>query len=78
MHPLTPDLTQLTDADLNKKHSELTSKLTQAYRFGNSQLVYQLQMVMEDYTMEINRRQQKLMEELTKTNKEFKNIIDIQ
>ena len=78
MHPLTPDLSQLTDADLNKKHGELSTKLMQAYRFGNSQLVNQLQMVMEDYTMEIGRRQQKLMDELTKTNKEFKSIIDIQ
>jgi hypothetical protein len=78
MHPLTPDLSPLSDVDLNKKHSELTTKLTQAYRFGNSQLVYQLQMVLEDYTMEIGRRQQKIMDELTKNNKEFKGIIDIQ
>jgi hypothetical protein len=78
MHPLTPDLSPLSDADLTKKHSELTTKLTQAYRFGNGELVYQLQMVLEDYSMEIGRRQQKLMDELTKNNKEFKGIIDIQ
>ena len=78
MHPLTPDLSSLSDAELTKKHNELTTKLTQAYRFGNGQLLYQLQMVLEDYTMEIGRRQKKLMDELTKTNKEFKGIIDIQ
>jgi hypothetical protein len=78
MHPLTPDLSPLSDADLTKKHNELTTKLTQAYRFGNGEMVYQLQMVLEDYSMEIGRRQQKLMDELTKNNKEFKGIIDIQ
>jgi len=78
MHPLTPDLSSLSDTELTKKHSELTTKLTQAYRFGNGQLVYQLQMVMEDYTMELTRRQRVLMDELTKNNKEFKGIIDIQ
>ena len=50
MHPLTPDLSSLSDAELTKKHNELTTKLTQAYRFGNGQLLYQLQMVLEDYT----------------------------
>ena len=78
MHPLTPDLSSLSDAELSKKHNELSTKLMQAYRFGNGSLVYQLQMVIEDYTMELSRRQQKLMDELTKNNKEFNNIIDIQ
>jgi hypothetical protein len=78
MHPLTPDLSSLSDAELSKKHNELSTKLMQAYRFGNGSLVYQLQMVIEDYTMELGRRQQKLMDELTKNNKEFNNIIDIQ
>jgi len=60
MHPLTPDLTALTDAELQKKHSELVSRLTQAYRFGNAAMVNQLQMLIDDYASENGRRQQKL------------------
>lgn len=77
MHPLTPDLSGLNDADLQKKHTELMSKLTQAYRFGNGALVQQIQMVLEDYQSELRRRQEKLMQEMSEKNDKFKNIIDI-
>jgi hypothetical protein len=77
MHPLTPDLSDLTDADLQKKHADLISRLTQSYRYGNAAMVSQLQMLLEDYQAEIRRRQEKLMQEMSEKNDKFKNIIDI-
>ena len=78
MHPLTPDLSGLTDAELQKKQSELMNRLTQSYRFGNAALVGQIQMVLEDYNAEIQRRYQKTLEEMMAKNDKFKGIIDIQ
>ena len=49
MHPLTPDLSKLSMEELSAKHSELLKKITMAYRWGNADLVQQLQMIMEDY-----------------------------
>jgi hypothetical protein len=77
MHPLSPDLSQMSDADLQKKHSELMTKLNAAYRMNNGSLLHQLQMIMDDYTQEINRRQQKQLEEILKKNDKFDKIIDI-
>lgn len=77
MHPLTPDLSQLTDAELQKKHSELTSRLTQSYRTGNGQMVYQIQMLMDDYQQELSRRQQKLLNDMLGKSDKFSGIIDV-
>ena len=78
MHPLTPDLTQLTDADLQKKYNDLNIRLSQAYRMGNGNMVMQIQNVMEDYSAELQRRQQKMLEEMmSKNGKKFDGIIDV-
>jgi hypothetical protein len=77
MHPLTPDLGGLTDAELQKKYNEITSKLGMAYKMGNYALVSQLQMLAEDYGIEVQTRQQKLMEDLLKKDDKFKDIIEI-
>ena len=77
MHPLTPDLTVLTDAELQKKHAELVQKLTQSYRYGNAALVGQIQMVIEDYNAELQRRQQKLLDDMMAKDDKFSGIIDI-
>ena len=76
-HPLTPDLTQLTDDDLHKKRSELQNRLSFCYRTGNSDLVGQLHLIIDDYNFEIENRNRKLMDQLQKTSKNFGNIIDI-
>jgi predicted MPP superfamily phosphohydrolase len=77
MHPLTPDLTVLNDNELQKKYNEVTTKLGMAYRMGNHALISQLQMVAEDYSSELQARQQKLMEDLLKKDDKFKDIIEI-
>ena len=77
MHPLTPDLTSLTDDELHKKRSELQNRLMFSYRMGNGDLVSQLSMLMQDYDMEIQARNQRMMDQLQKSSKNFGNIIDI-
>lgn len=77
MHPLSPNLTELSDADLHKKHGELVSKLTQAYRIGPYGIIGQLQMLLNDYNMEIQRRNQKYLDELARKSKGMSGIIDI-
>ena len=78
MHPLTPNLTELSDNDLQKKITDLTNRLNQAHRFGQAGLVGQVQMMLEDYGAEASRRQRIMMEELMSKNDKFNGIIDIQ
>ena len=78
MHPLTPDLSKLSNEELYKKIGELQQKLTQSFRFGQSELSNQIQMVLGDYQNEAAARNQKIMQDLESKNKNFKNIIDIQ
>jgi len=77
MHPLAPDLSKLTDDELQKKRSELQSRLAFVYRMGNADLVGQLGMLINDYDIEIQIRNQKLMDQMAKASKNFGNIINI-
>jgi hypothetical protein len=81
MHPLSPDLSTLTDDEVARKFNELSKRLGQAYRSGPSQIIPQIQMLMQDYQQELGNRQQKLMTEMEqraeKNGKGFKGIIDI-
>jgi len=78
MHPLTPDLSKLTMDELSKKHSDLLSRITYAYRIGQADMMQQLQMLLQDYQAELDMRNQKQLEEMQKASKNFKGIIDIQ
>jgi hypothetical protein len=78
MHPLAPDLTNLTDDELQKKYNELNNRINAAYRMGNMDLVMQVQLLLDDYQTEIGARQRKMMEDLQKrAGKDFDDIIDI-
>lgn len=77
MHPLTPDLSQLSLDELQSKYNELIKKYGQAARMGSAHLTGQLVMLIEDYQNEIKSRQQKLLDEINNKNNNFKNIIDI-
>lgn len=76
-HPLTPNLTTLSMEELTAKYNDLMSRLTTAYRWGNPAMVGQLQLLLQDYQEELNTRQRKALDELEKSSKNFKNIIDI-
>ena len=77
-HPLAPDLTKLTIDELNAKYGDLLKRVTYAYRIGNPDMVQQLQMLLEDYRLELDNRNAKALAEMEKNSKNFKNIIDIQ
>ena len=86
MHPLSPNLRDLSDDDLNKKLADLNKRFMQAYRIGPFQIIPQLQMLIQDYNEEISRRNavkmQELQEKLDKASKKedgkgMKGIIDI-
>ncbi len=76
-HPLTPDLSKLSQEDLTKKYNDLMARFTSAYRMGKPDMVYQLQLLIQDYKEEISRREQKALEEMQKQSGNFKGIIDI-
>lgn len=77
MHPLTPDLSTLSDDDLHKKRAELMNRLMFAYRMGHSDVVGQAQLILGDYDAEIQRRNQKMLDDMQKNNPNFKDKIDI-
>ena len=69
MHPLTQDLSQLTDEELHSKRSDLQTKLSFAYRMGHSDMVNQLQLVLGDYAMEVEIRNHRMLEQAQKSGR---------
>lgn len=78
MHPLQPDLTDLTDQELQNKLNEINKRLAQASRFQNWSLTQQLMMLRDGYHAEYTRRSQKQLEEyMKKLGKGWDGVIDI-
>lgn len=69
MHPLTPDLTKLTDDELHTKRAELQNRLTFAYRMGYSDMVHQLNLLIQDYAMEVEIRNKKMLEDAQRSGR---------
>ena len=69
MHPLTNDLSKLSEEELHSKRSELNTRLSFAYRMGHGDMVNQLQLILGDYAMEVERRNQKMMEQAQKSGR---------
>jgi hypothetical protein len=69
MHPLTNDLSKLTDEELHSKRSDLNTRLSFAYRMGYSDMVNQIQLVLGDYAMEVERRNQQMMDQAQKSGR---------
>lgn len=78
MHPLIDNLENLTMDELQNKYNDLTKKMTMAGRYGSGSMMGQMLMVLESYKAELDRRQQKMLENAAGKSKNFKNIIDIQ
>lgn len=78
LHPLAPDLSNLNMDELLEKYNQLTKRYLQAQRAGSGSVLGQMSMLLEDYRTEIGRRQQKMLEDASNKNKNFRNIIDIQ
>ena len=71
-HPLAPELSGITQDELYKKYNDLMKRLGQAYQSGPSAAVPQLQMMIASYQAEINRRQDKLMDDMQEKMKKDK------
>ena len=69
MHPLVPDLSKLTDDELYTKRSELQNRLGFAYRMGYSDMVHQLNLLLQDYAMEVEIRNKKMLEDAQKSGR---------
>lgn len=69
MHPLAPNLEGLTDEELHTKRGELQGRMSFAYRVGNADMVNQLQLLLQDYAMEVERRNQKMMDQAMKSGR---------
>ena len=52
-------------------------KLNQAYSMGNQHLINQLNMIMESYQEELNKRNKKMFDDLAGKDDKFKDLIDI-
>ena len=61
-HPLAPDLTKLSDEELHTKHAELVNRMTFAYRMGQTSMIGQMQLLLDDYASEVAKRNQKLLD----------------
>lgn len=61
-HPFISSLEDKTLEDLQTTISELSNKLTFAYRTGNQPLIHQLQMVIESYRNEYKRKMDAVFE----------------
>jgi hypothetical protein len=77
MHPLVSDLSGLSNEELHKKYNDLMAKYNQAFRFGPTSVIPQMQMILENYKFEMDTRNRKLMEEMEAKSDKFKGIIDI-
>jgi hypothetical protein len=77
MHPLVSDLSTLSNEELHKKYNELMQKYNQAFRFGPTSVIPQMQMILENYRVEMDNRNRKTIEEMEEKSEKFKGIIDI-
>ena len=69
MHPLAPDLEKLSDEELHTKRGELQNRIGMAYRMGSADMVNQLQLLLQDYAMEVERRNRKMMDDAQKSGR---------
>lgn len=78
MHPLAGDLTQLSDEELLKKLNELYDKIKMSYYKADSNMSYQLRLLLEDYRTEHQRRLILEQEKFAKNHKKLADRIDIE
>lgn len=78
MHPLySEDLTKLSDDELHRKHGEVLKRITQAGRLGYMDAVYQIQLILDHFSQEIQRRNAEKLQKMAENDRNFDNYIDI-
>jgi hypothetical protein len=68
-HPFITDIGGKSLEELQETMSSLTSKLTFAYRTGNGPLIHQLQMALESYKSQHNKKMDEIFDKQKLTNK---------
>ncbi len=78
-HPLTPNLTKLTDSELTKKINELNQRLVWAHtNLSHGSAVGQILMMLDDYKAEQQRRNIEKNEKIYKDQgKDWDSLIDV-
>ena len=77
-HPLTGNLQDLSDSDLQKKLTELGKRLVFAHQTGNAQMIQQLEMLMQDYRDVSQERDRERMKKMQDNNgKDWDDLIDV-
>ena len=80
MHPLTPNLHDMNDTDLNERIKSLNTKLVQAYR-SSPGVVNQIRMMLDDFIEERTNRDKEALNKLLDQSKDkgddWDDIIDI-
>jgi hypothetical protein len=80
MHPLTPNLHDMNDTDLNERIKSLNTKLVQAYR-SSPGVVNQIRMMLDDFIEERTNRDKEQLKKLLDQSKDkgddWDDIIDI-
>tara|TARA_E500000318_G_scaffold17750_2_gene18049 strand:+ start:949 stop:1188 length:240 start_codon:yes stop_codon:yes gene_type:complete len=77
-HPLTGNLQDLSDSDLQKKITELGKRLVFAHQTGNAQMIQQLEMLMQDYREVSQERDRERMKKMQDNNgKDWDDLIDV-
>ena len=77
-HPLLNDLTQLKDAELENRMSDLNKKYNIALRSGNGALAQQVAIILEALRDEGTRRQAEATKKLLqKQNKDLDDLINV-
>lgn len=61
LHPLSQNLSELKDIEVEQKLQELTKKYFQAQRFGNIELLTQVETFVKIYRNELAERHRKVM-----------------
>jgi hypothetical protein len=68
-HPFMPDISGKSVEELQTAMTDLTGKLTFAYRMQNQPLVQQLQMVIEGYKKEYTKKMNEIFDKQNIQNK---------
>ena len=69
MHPLTPNLHDMNDTDLNERIKSLNTKLVQAYR-SSPGVVNQIRMMLDDFIEERTNRDKEQLKKLLDQSKD--------
>jgi len=80
-HPLTGNLRDLSDGELLKKITDLQKRMVFAHSSGHGQVLGQIEMMLDDYRGEQQRRDIERYEKLNNANKDkgknWDDLIDI-